>query len=91
VQVAGKVQGQDNHQDHTYAEGVVAPVLTVRPNGKAPHKRDNNDYRENEEERHGLAASLTVAAESLATSAVSVRIWGPAETEFVFLRGMSSS
>jgi hypothetical protein len=47
VQVASKVQGQNNQYHHTYSDGVIAPVLTVWPDWKAPYKRYNNHYREN--------------------------------------------
>jgi hypothetical protein len=69
VQVAGKEQNYNNQYDQAYAaDGVKAPVLAVRPNGKTPHKRYDKDYRENEQERHVLAASLTAAARSLLAS-----------------------
>jgi hypothetical protein len=61
VQVAGKIERQNNHDDEAYADWVIAPVLAVRPNWKTPYKRDNNNYRENEQERHDLGPLLTVA------------------------------
>ncbi len=69
VQAASKEQNQNKQYDQAYpADGVETPVLGVWPNGKTPDKRHNEDYRENEQERHTLAASLTAAARCLLVS-----------------------
>jgi hypothetical protein len=48
MQVAGKIEGEENHDGHSDANRVKAPVLAVRPNRKTSHKRYDNHYRENE-------------------------------------------
>jgi hypothetical protein len=48
AQMAREVQGENNQYDHTYAGGVIAPALTVRPNWKTSYKRDDYHYSENE-------------------------------------------
>lgn len=68
VQVACKEEGQNDHDDYAYADWVIAPVFTVRPNRKTTHQRDDNGYGKNEEERHDFTASLTVAVRSRAAS-----------------------
>jgi hypothetical protein len=47
--VADKDKNQNNQYDHAYAaDGVIAPVPTVRPPWETTHKRDEDHYRENE-------------------------------------------
>jgi hypothetical protein len=68
-QVASKEHDQNDQYDYAYAaDGVITPVLTMWPSWKTPHKRYDKNYRENEHEHHGLAASLTVAVHCLSAS-----------------------
>jgi hypothetical protein len=48
VQVAGKIKSEKNHDGHSDADRVIAPVPAVRPNWKAPDERYDYHYRENE-------------------------------------------
>jgi len=48
VQVAGKIEGEKNHDGHGNANRVKAPILAVRPNRKTSDKRYDYHYRENE-------------------------------------------
>jgi hypothetical protein len=76
AQVAGKEQNQNNQYGQAYAaDGVIAPVLAVSPRWKTPHKRYDKNYRENEQERHDLAASLAAALDCFSDS-----IWADSAT-----------
>jgi len=48
MQVAGKIEGQKNQHDRTHRDGVIAPVLAVRPDWKTSHKGNDDNYGENE-------------------------------------------
>ena len=53
LQVAGPKQNQDNQYDHAYAtDRTKAPLLAMRPNGEATHKRHENKYRKNCHQKH---------------------------------------
>jgi hypothetical protein len=70
AQVSCKEQDQDNQYDHAYAaDGIITPILTVRPSGKTSDKRHDDEYRENEHEHHRLAARLTAVGRCLSAPA----------------------
>jgi len=48
MQVAGKIEGEKNHDGHTNGNREIAPVPAVRPNWKTPHERHDYHYSENE-------------------------------------------
>jgi hypothetical protein len=68
VHMSAKKQDQNNQQDRSNADRVITPTPAVRPNWKAPKKRYDKNYCENEQKGHGLATSVTCRTETFATS-----------------------
>jgi hypothetical protein len=48
VQMAGKIEGENNHYGYSDGDGVIAPIPAVRPNWKTSYKRYDYHHRENE-------------------------------------------
>jgi hypothetical protein len=48
TKAAKKEQDQNNQDDGAHADGVIAPVLAVWPDGKTPHKRYDKNDRQSE-------------------------------------------